>query len=251
MKTLAFVIGWLFIINALNSQSFLWTKHYTGQGQNAPQFAVTDNEGNTYVTGNFNGSITQDGYNFTTNGLQDMFLTKYDASGNVLWSIQLGGAGTENVYGLSLTNDQKSVYLGFTFNGTTNILGWTLDAVQNDVAVAKFTSSGDIENLFTAAEGESHQINGNLCVDRENNLYVLVNYTSIAKAGGETFYGNDYSSRQNLIVKFDEWGNYLWGKQIEGTSGLTYIRTITAKELDIYISGQFSGTLYFPNRGLL
>ncbi len=230
-------------------QGYLWMKHYTGMGQNAPQFIISDNDGNIYVAGNFNGDILQDGINYSTNGLQDMFLTKYDANGNLLWSVRLGGSGTENIYGLALTNDQKSIYIGFTFNGTTNILGNILVAEQNDIAVAKLSSSGDFEDMFVVAGGSNQQVNGNLCVDEDNNLYVLGIFTSEAYiAGGATrLEANEFSTRQNFLVKFDQWGNFIWVKMFEGTSSLTYIRTVTSVGSNIYISGQFSGTLTFEN----
>lgn len=254
MKTIILIISVLILnISFSKGQGFLWVKHYTGLGQNAPQFVIHDNQGNIYIAGNFNGEILQDGINYTSNGLQDMFLIKYDASGNLLWSKQLGGPGTENIYGVTLSADQKSVYIGFTFNGTTNIMGNYLVAEQNDIAVARFSSSGDFEDLFVVAGGSNQQVNGNLCIDDNNNLYVLGLFTSEAYiAGGAVrLDANEYSTRQNFIAKFDQWGNFLWVKMFETTSPLTYIRTITARGNNIYISGQFSGTLTLNNNTIV
>jgi hypothetical protein len=234
-------------------QGFLWVKHYTGMGQNVPQFVIIDNQGNVYVAGNFNGEILQNNITYVSNGLQDMFLVKYDANGNLLWSRQLGGAGVENVYGITFSADQKSIYMGFTFNGTTNILGLELTANQNDIAVAKIAANGDVEDLLLVAGGNNQQVNGSLAVDENNNLYVLGIFTGEAEiAGGiEYLQANEYSSRQNFLVKFDQWGNFLWARMFESTSALTYIRTVTAHQSSIYISGQFSGSLSFENNTIV
>ncbi|MCX7863287.1 MAG: T9SS type A sorting domain-containing protein [Bacteroidales bacterium] len=235
------------------SQGYLWVKHYTGIGQNAPQFVISDNQGNVYIAGNFNGEILQDNITYVSNGLQDIFLSKYNANGNLLWSRQLGGTGVENVYGIALTTDNKSIYVGFTFNGTTNILGIQLTATQNDIAVAKISASGDIEDLLLVAGGNNQQVNGNLAVDKDNNLYVLGLFTNEAIIAGGASYlqTNESSSRQNFLVKFDQWGNYQWVRMFETTSSLTYIRTVSTYQNYVILSGQFSGTLSFTNRTIV
>ncbi|MGQ9846003.1 MAG: T9SS type A sorting domain-containing protein [Bacteroidales bacterium] len=251
MKKL-FLLSLIFAINLsfVFSQTYLWKKHFTGTGQNVPIFMVKDNDGYIYIAGNFNGTITHDSLNFTSMGLQDMFLAKYSSEGTILWMKRLGGTGTENIYGLALSPDQKYVYIGFTFNGTTNIDGWELTAENNDVAVAKFTNLGDLDVVFPIASGPDHQVNGNLSVDANNNVLVLINFTNQADiAGGvEKCYANQYSSRQNVLVKVDEGGNYIWHRMFETTSAYTYIRSVNTYGTDIYISGQFSGSISFVNQ---
>ena len=251
MKKLLILLA-IFTINFsfVFSQTYLWKKHFTGTGQNVPLFMVSDNSGYIYIAGNFNGTITHDNVNFTSNGLQDMFLAKYSSSGTILWIKSLGGTGTENIYGLALSPDQKYVYIGFTFNGTTDIEGWQLSAENNDVAVAKFTNQGDLDVIFPIASGADHQINGNLSIDANNNVLVLVNFTNQADiAGGvEKCFANEYSTRQNVLVKTDEWGNYIWHQMFETTSPYTYIRSVSTYGTDIFLSGQFSGSISFINQ---
>lgn len=250
MKKFTFII--LIIVPLLlKSQSFLFNRHFTGMGQNVPQFIVTDNSGNIYVGGNFNGTISHEGTSLTTVGLQDIFIAKYSPSGSLLWIKQFGGSGTENIYGLVLSNDEKYLFVGLTFNGTTDLGGYVFVAENNDVAIMKITNTGDVENAFVVAQGENHQVNGNLDVDENNNIYVLVNYTSFADIYGNKFYGNENSSRQNLLAKFDEWGNLLWVNQYETSSSLTYIRSVSYYNNQIFISGLFSGSLSFPNNTII
>ncbi len=250
MKTLYLTIALFVFMNAGYSQAYLWTKQFTGTGQNVPQFMVSDNSGNIYIAGNFNGTITHDALTFTTNGLQDMFLAKYSSAGTIIWMKKLGGTGTDNLYGLALSPDQKYVYIGFTYNGTTDIDGWQLSAENNDVAVAKFTNLGDLDVVFSVASGANHQINGNLAIDDANNVLVLVNFTGQADiAGGvEKCIANEYSTRQNVLVKVDEWGNYIWHRMFETTSSYTYLRTVSTYGTDFFLSGQFSGSISFINQ---
>jgi hypothetical protein len=130
---------------------------------------------------------------------------------------------------------------------TTDIDGWQLSAEGNDVAVAKFTNLGELDMVFPIATGAEHQINGNLSIDAENNVLVLINFINQADiAGGvEKCFANEYSNRQNVLVKTDEWGNYIWHRMFETTSSLTYFRTVTTFGNDIYISGVFSSSVLF------
>jgi hypothetical protein len=69
----------------------LWAKSAGGtQGDIAYSIAV-DASGNTYMTGYFYSPILTIGsYTLTNAGIDDAFLAKYDANGNVLWAESAG-----------------------------------------------------------------------------------------------------------------------------------------------------------------
>jgi hypothetical protein len=231
------------------SQGLVWSKQFTGTGQNQPTLIATDNSGNVYVAGNFNGSITHDTYNFTSRGLQDVFIAKYSSSGVIQWIKQVGGPGTESIYGLALSPDQKNVYIGVTYNGTTQIESTYLTSEgSNDIFIAKYTSVGDLVDTYNAASGAFNQANGYLSVDASGNIIMIGIFNTDVSLGngGVKLYANGVD-RQNFIAKFDANGNVLWGHLLESTSLLTYVRTVTTVGTDIYISGQFSGSLILPN----
>ena len=75
-----------------------------------------DAQGNIYITGGTTSSNfpTTDGTSFTP-GLQtryhDVFVTKLDPAGNIIWSTLLGGNGYERAYALEL-DASGNVYVG-------------------------------------------------------------------------------------------------------------------------------------------
>ena len=67
-------------------------------GTTTAQKTAVDSSGNIYVlgtsTGDFGSQINQ--------GTQDVYLTKYDSAGNVVWKNLLGSSGSANGYDLAL-----------------------------------------------------------------------------------------------------------------------------------------------------
>jgi hypothetical protein len=99
------------------------------------QSVATDASGNVYVTGYTDRGL--DGNTLT--GLPDVFVTKYDSSGNVQYTKQMGVAGKAS-YGQSVATDASgNVFVaGYTYGGLDgNTLTGTTDSF-----VTKYSNSG-------------------------------------------------------------------------------------------------------------
>ena len=143
----------MFIIKYDSSGNVLWAKGAGGSGDDYIQSSTTDASGNVYVTGYYNspyiafgGStliVNADGWGVT----QDMFLVKYDSSGNVLWAMGMGG--TSNDVGNSTAIDVSGdVYVAGNFNSPSIIFGATTltNAGGSDMFIAKLGITTGIEN---------------------------------------------------------------------------------------------------------
>ena len=77
--------------------------------------AVGDNSGNVYMTGLFSStSITLGNITLTNTGGIDVFILKYDASGNVLWAKSAGGVSDDNLNSVKV-DASGNIYLGGYF----------------------------------------------------------------------------------------------------------------------------------------
>ncbi|MCX7954258.1 MAG: T9SS type A sorting domain-containing protein [Bacteroidales bacterium] len=243
MKNFIHII-FVFSLYNLFAQGELVVKHFTGSGQNQPQFIVRDNAGNIYVAGNFNGTINHDGTQLTSRGLQDVFIVKYNSAGVLQWIKQIGGTGTEAVYGLSLSPNLQYLAVGITFNGTTQIESTYLTATNNDIAIAIYNISGSLENAFIVAGGSGNQAGGHICFDANNHILITgIFMDNVEICGGqEKFSSTNGVSRQNFIAKVTKEGNVVWAKMLEGNSNITYSRSISSDNNgNVYISGHFTG----------
>lgn len=131
----------------------VWSDLYggtTGDNQYGMD-VVTDAGGDVYVTGYFYANIDLGGGLLTSSGGSDIFLAKFDSSGNHLWSRVYGGAGYEVPFAIALDAAGGIVLTG-RFTGTGNFGGSNLTAVDAmDAFVARYASDGS--HAWSAAFG--------------------------------------------------------------------------------------------------
>ena len=129
------------------SGNFLWAKNIVGPGNPVEGNCLAlDDSGNIYTTGDFAGTIDFDPgtgtYNLVSigNGF-DIFVSKYDASGNFLWAKAMGG--TTGELGNSITIGDS---------GNVDYTGLFGDTVDFDPGAGTYnlTSAGGPEDIFVS-----------------------------------------------------------------------------------------------------
>ena len=118
--------GDIFIQKLDPNGNLLWVVSMGGWPFEQANFITTDELGNVYTTGYFNGTVDFDPgsgtLNLTSAGGDDIFIQKLDSNGNLIWAISMGGATWGNgLYdeGNSITTDALgNVYTTGYFNGT-------------------------------------------------------------------------------------------------------------------------------------
>jgi len=108
---------------------------------------AVDASGNAYVTGWYGGTTDFDpgpGEDWhTSNGAWDIFLSKFDSAGSVLWAKTWGGTGLEQGWGAAVDGSGNSYVTGF-FEGTVDFdpspcEDWLVgSAVNDDAFLVKF-----------------------------------------------------------------------------------------------------------------
>jgi hypothetical protein len=95
----------------------------------ASRIAV-DAGGNSYVTGIFRGNASFGTTNLTSSGSTDIFIAKYDASGNVLWAKQAGGQDIDAAKNIEVDVSGNS-YITGEFQGSATFGSTTLTSTGN------------------------------------------------------------------------------------------------------------------------
>jgi hypothetical protein len=111
---------------------------------NLSSSVVTDKAGCIYITGQFLDSITFGSYILYTNTQRDIFFTKYDSSGNVIWAQCGKSLSILGGEGYSLSADKwNNIYLTGGFSDSISI--GSLKLVSNSFmssCIYKFDTSG-------------------------------------------------------------------------------------------------------------
>ena len=146
--------------------------------------------GEIVIVGSYEGRKEIGSMVLETKGEQDAFIAKLDKQGNAVWAKSFGSAGTENVRGLSI-DDDDNIYIGGSFGGGSAkgpivIDNYTLvtPTLAGDAFFARFNSAG---TLVWASQisgtGEEYIID----MARHNRkLYVLGYFTDRLYLGDST-----------------------------------------------------------------
>lgn len=105
------------------SPTFEWVKGIGGGTESIGYSIELDAFGNVYTTGSFMGTVDFDPglgvFNLAAVGQRDVFISKFDASGNFIWATSFGSP--LNDYGRSLFADASgNIYLTGSFEGTAD-----------------------------------------------------------------------------------------------------------------------------------
>ena len=243
----------IFIVKYDATGNVLWAKSAGGVYGERGQSVCTDASGNVFITGHFYsptitvGTITLTNTNQTSDSTSDIFIVKYDASGNVLWAKSEGSGSNES--GQSVCTDASgnvfitgSFYSDNLYIGTTWLFKSEWDR-YNDIFIVKYDTSGNV--LWAkSAGGVGYDEGYAVCTDSTGNLFVTGRFNSPTITFGTTSLKCTNSFTDIFIVKYDTSGNVLWAKSAGSTGGHGLSTGVcTDASGNVFITGGFAGSI--------
>jgi len=211
----------IFIVKYDSTGKTIWAKNVGGvNASNATGNSITtDSNGNVFVTGCFNGtSITFGSTTFINSDPSgygnDMFIVKYDNSGNELWA----RSATASAGSAITTDTSGNVYVTGYFYHPSIIFGG--DTIFNhgseNIFVVKYSNTGN--ELWAKGIGGASSDEGlSIATDKKNNAYITGWFYSSPMVFGNTILINtQLSTRDIFLLKYDTFGNEIWAKSVGG-----------------------------------
>lgn len=241
----------IFVTKLDNSGNFIWAKSAGGASDDYGYSVSIDSSYNVYTTGYFAGVVDFDpgvgSSNLTSAGLDDIFISKLDSSGNFLWAKSIGGTDYDNGGEIEI-DSIGNVYITGNFNGMVDFdpgLGtFNLTSVGlSDFFVSKLDNSGNLiwaKNMGGAGEDFAYR----LTLDSNYNIYTTGYFEGTADFDPGTGSSNLTSAglADIFVSKLDTNGNFLWAKNMGG-AGADFGNSISLDSINnVYISGSFTGT---------
>lgn len=259
-KPLFLIIILVFTI-CINAQKpkFEWAKKLDGNKFNEGQSLVLDSSGNIYTIGHFQDIVDFDPgigtLNLTSSGELDIFISKLDTSGNLLWVKQIGGILNDFGYSIEL-DGYGNIYATGHFSGTIDfdpgMATYYLSATSDkNIFILKLDSSGNFiwaKNIGGAVENAECSI----AVKPSGNSYTIGTFSGKVDFNPDTGIYNLSANGQKgiFILKLDGSGNFLWAKQMSGNSYASGNAIVLDSTGNIYTTGFFSDTVDFnPDAG--
>ncbi len=218
----------VFLIKLEPSGKILWIKQFGSSESEYGLSVASDHEGNAYVVGDTYGKLTG-----TRNyGEADVFIMKFDASGDRLWGTQFGTTAAEHAKMVSLDSTGNIYITG----DTSGSLEPKASLGGYDVFLAKYNPYGDkiwIKQTGTIA----NDFSGGVAVDSANNIYV----------SGETKGQVKGNTKQGLgditLARFDLNGQKIWSRQIGSRASDSSLGVAIDGTGAICIAGDTTGSL--------
>ena len=237
----------IFVAKLDSSGNWLWAKNAKESPYDYGHGIDVDASGNSYVNGDFSGTVTFGSTTLTSSGGADIFVAKLDSSGNWLWANNAGGTSDECGNGIAVDDSGNSYVTGYFYDSATFSSTTLTNNGVYDIFITKLDSSGNW--LWAKKAGGSSNDSGNgIAVDAIGNSYVTGYFDSNATFGSTTLTSNgDYDI---FIAKLDSNGNWLWAKNAGGTyNDYGYSIAVDASG-NSYITGCFCGSATFGSTTL-
>ena len=241
---------------------FLWAKTWGAARSEDAYGAETDDMGNIYVTGQYQQSVNfnPDGTEYrSSNGGNDVYLSKFDSSGNFLWVKTWGGSGWD--YGNDVAIDSfGDVYSVGWFAGTVN---FDPDGSDNQTAsgdpgvfLSKFDSSGNYQwaRTWGGSSYQNYDFAIGVNTDNDSNIFVAGRFLGTVDFDPSSAGVDEHISQgdvDSFLSSFDYNGDFRWAKTWGGSGG-DYARGVDTDESgNIFVGGHFSNTVDFdPDPGI-
>jgi Beta-propeller repeat len=189
---------------------------------------ATDGNNNVYHVGETSGNFDT----WTTAGLRDTVIVKYNSSGVKQWSRQFGTSSSDTPMG-AVTDAAGNLY----------IAGYSTIGTDDNFFVAKYDSSGNQLWLVQDGTTADDYINA-LAVDATGNVVVA----------GRTYgalHGNTHNGSGDLFVtKYDTAGTRVWTTQLGTTAEEVAYGAAIDSSGNIYAGGITAGSIAATHAGL-
>jgi len=243
----------IFLAKYNGSGNFQWARQIKGTAYGNGAI-VADHQGNVVVTSTFADSVMIGNTIFTDWGYGDIFLVKYNSSGDFLWAKHIGGTDTEYSSFVSVDGSNNIFLTGEFLSRQINFTGlsMTLNESDGDVILAKYSPDGIPQWAYDYGDGDSANYARLYCwpttieTDASGNSYIY-GWTGEKNYYGsfllESPYGYNF-----FLTKINSTGQVLWAKIIkEKQYGWQSMQIDIDGNGNCYVGGNMRDTVYFEN----
>lgn len=208
---------------------------------------VADTNGDFGITGYFDSSINFDGIELKSEGRSDVFIAKYNSSGNALWAKSAGSQFYENGQGLAI-DASGNIFITGSFDRKIYFENKRfMNYCGSDIFLAKYSPTGNL--LWCQKAGSWCENNSSgwdyvegIITDNEGNCVISGFFSGPAIFGSDTVF--TAPGRNIYTVKFNPEGKVKWIHGGIGNPSLG-MAMATNDEGDIIIGGHFEESLTF------
>ncbi len=191
-----------------------WSRLLGGPEEDRGLDVEVDDSDDILLTGYFVDVAHLGGGSLTSNGLEDVFLARYDSGGGHIWSRSFGGPGEDRGTAL-VSNAMQEVFLTGSYHDQVDFGGGALESNgSSDIFLAKFKATGS--HLWSQHFGSDDPDCGSaIAADAASNVILSGFLQGLVWLGGDGVHG-DYNSPDAFASGYDTNGTQIWGDAFGG-----------------------------------
>ncbi|NOR87962.1 MAG: hypothetical protein GQ527_10160, partial [Bacteroidales bacterium] len=245
----------------------LWAKEFGStnyRGKVFPNGIQIDKDDQVIIAGSFIEDVvfddyhleSKEGYNYS---YHDLFLTKLNQNGDVIWAKRMGGKYDDYCYSLHFDGNEN-IYLSGTFSPKEADFDSLLIDLENTSTrgyVLKLNTTGESQWIRYHEYGDNSTSESHMVAsDSKGAVYSLGTYYNTLILDRDTLDSGDL-----FLVKYDEAGNQVYSKSINSqvyhygyVPGYVVRRSGDIKvdhENSLFLSSNFKQVLYFEQDTLV
>lgn len=232
----------IFIAKYSSAGKCIWVVKAGGVKNDVANSIGLDKSENIIITGDFSGNAVFDDKQISSSGGTDVFIAKYNNSGNIIWVNSIGNADNNSGNLVSVTNKDDLFLTGVDFNPVrynpqTMIIGYY------NVFLSKYDALGKLIWSKRISSKSNIYVYG-AYADITGNCYITGIYSDTSYFDKITLC-NINQKEDVYLSKYSPNGDCLWSKSgsaIDNSEG----RSITPySDNNIYCLGNFKATIEF------
>lgn len=244
----------LFIVKLNTTGNLVWAKNIGSTSASEGRAITMDAGGDILLTGYFGGTTDFDPGAGTTNltsaGGHDIFVSRFNANGDLVWAKSMGGNSMDQPRSISV-DAAGNVYTAGQYEGSADF--------DPSAGTANLTSAGNQDAFICKLDGNGDFVwaksLGGTDIDQATSIsvdgYGFVHTTGYFSGtadfdpGAATANLTSNGFQDAFVSKLDANGDFVWVKQIGGASTDQGKGIATDNLGNVYVTGDFNDTVDF------
>jgi hypothetical protein len=241
----------IYVAKYNSSGTLMWVRNAGGTDGDAGHGVGLDANRNVYTTGEFEMTCHWSATDSATvggAGVNNIYLSKYDNNGNLVWLRNVLSNGDGRGRGLACDSAGNTYFTG-SFAKNANFGGINITYYgYADAFLAKYDKDGNAKWVKKSG-GTGDDKGKGVALDNFGNVFLCATFTNTANISGHFVTASGlYDS---YIVKYDTSGNYIWSVKAGGNDTTKMAGITTDNDGNVYVTGYFVNTTTFGTTTLV
>ncbi|BDD06379.1 T9SS type A sorting domain-containing protein [Aureibacter tunicatorum] len=244
-----------FVLKYNTSGEHQWSFSVGSQSRDQLNDMVLQDNGEIILTGYFQNTADFDPrnnftQNLTSNGGQDIYLAKYSSSGQYIQAFRIGAAGDDVGEALNIDRNGELIVTGrfqntVDFDPTGGLENHTAPDNRRNAFISKYGTN--FNHTWTRSIGGSQlgPFTTSISSDKQNNIFITGGYENTVDfdPSGSTSNLTYRGVIDIYLASYTSQGDFRWVFDLGNSSTEYGLNVLADDKANIFLSGQFSGTL--------